>query len=253
MSRWIHYACTALIALGALGATRQEVVPPPQTTTALDRIWQDGERMHMTLAWLRVVGGSAVISIAPEQKGRLRITTLATSNAFFSKIFKVRDEIESVVESDTLSTVRYHKILQERSKQKEEITVVDLDRNVAVRKGKEVAVTRPIYDPLSIIFLLRKLELAPGRTYSYNILADGKVYPVAVVVGAREVIRTDAGVFRTILVEPKMNKGGIFRDENSRLQIWFSDDERHIPVRIRSEIPAGSITATLRLYEAPAP
>jgi hypothetical protein len=46
-----------------------------------------------------------------------------------------------------------------------------------------------------------------------------------------------------------MRHGGIFRDENNRLVIWFSDDQRRIPVRIRSYLAVGTITASLQSSE----
>ena len=44
-----------------------------------------------------------------------------------------------------------------------------------------------------------------------------------------------------------MDAAGIFReDAKSQMTIWYSDDWRHLPVRIRSEAKIGAITATLR-------
>jgi hypothetical protein len=49
------------------------------------------------------------------------------------------------------------------------------------------------------------------------------------------------------VVEPHMDASGIFReDAKSQMTIWYSDDWRHLPVRIRSEAKIGAITATLR-------
>ena len=39
---------------------------------------------------------------------------------------------------------------------------------------------------------------------------------------------------------------GIFREEDSDLTIWYSDDARHLPVRIRSDVKIGTITASLK-------
>ncbi len=62
-------------------------------------------------------------------------------------------------------------------------------------------------------------------------------------------IGTPAGTFHTIVVEPKMLAGSIFKDEG-QMKIWFSDDARHIPVRIRSDLKVGSITANLKAMRA---
>ena len=63
---------------------------------------------------------------------------------------------------------------------------------------------------------------------------------------ARVVDVLDGAGFDTVIVEPKMQGGGVFRDEDATLTIWYTDDARHIPVRIRSEVKVGTITATLR-------
>ena len=61
----------------------------------------------------------------------------------------------------------------------------------------------------------------------------------------RESLSTPAGTFNTVVVEPKMLAGGLFRDEGD-LRVWYTDDARHIPVQIKSDLKIGSITATLR-------
>ena len=33
-----------------------------------------------------------------------------------------------------------------------------------------------------------------------------------------------------------MSAGGLFADEDSKLTIWYSDDARHLPVRVRSDV-----------------
>jgi hypothetical protein len=212
--------------------------------------YDHGETFDFALSWLKVVGGHAQMTVAPvpNDPDRIRIHSVAQSNAFFSKIFPVHDEIESVVDHDTFSTVIFQKILREGHHSKNELTVVDRQKGVALRKGVETPIPKMVLDPLSTIFYLRKLDLSPGKVHNLTVIADGKVYTLEAVVNGRETVVTDAGRFSTVVVEPKMRHGGIFRDENNRLLIWYSDDERHLPVRIRSEIAAGSITASLRSY-----
>jgi len=67
----------------------------------------------------------------------------------------------------------------------------------------------------------------------------------------RETLNTPFGTFKAVSVEPRMKgRGGLFRDDNSRLLIWYTDDARHLPLRIRSELKFGSITATLRVVSS---
>ena len=218
-------------------------------TQYLSEVFSRGEQLHFSLAWLRMTGGEARMSVDPQTNGQIKIESIAESNSLFAKIYPVRDEIESIVNAETFSTLRFQKTLNERNRKKSELTVIDPDRRIALRKGKEIPVPNPVMDPLSTIYFLRTLDLTPGKKHYFTIIADGKVYTLQADVLYRETVRTTAGTFKTVVVEPKMRHGGIFRDENNRLVIWFSDDDRRIPVRIRSYLAVGTITATLRSSE----
>ena len=61
----------------------------------------------------------------------------------------------------------------------------------------------------------------------------------------REMIEVPAGRFKTGVVEPFLRQEGIFVQKGKRLQVWLTDDERHVPVFMRVEIIFGSISAYL--------
>ena len=247
MKRAVRIAAAFAFVLGPLIPLRAQDRPSGYISRAYER----GETFAFSLSWLRVVGGTAEMTVTPDPRDprNLRIHSLAQSNSFFSMIFPVRDEIESIVDRVTFSTLSFQKTLREGRRSKSDLTNVDPDRGVALRRGTEIKVPKEIFDPLSTIFYLRRFDLTPGKVYSFSIIGDGRVYPLVATVTGREVVDTDAGHFATVVVEPKMSSGGIFRDENDRLQVWYTDDERHLPVRIRSEIKAGNITATLSAYK----
>jgi hypothetical protein len=210
-------------------------------------MFAQGETLDYNLAWLKITGGTARMTIAPadEERSSFRITSIAKSSPGFSRIFKVRDEIETTVAASDFSTLRYVKRLDERGDKIEEVTVVE--DGVATRtrkKVKKVRVPRPVFDPISVIYYLRGLDLSPGKVHELTVVADGKLYTVQARVKRRETIQTPAGRFATVLVEPEMISGGVAREE--KMFIWYSDDERRLPVRIRTEIKVGAITATLR-------
>jgi hypothetical protein len=214
---------------------------------SLRETYAAGETLDYDLAWSRISGGSARMTISPIDADRLRITSVGKSGTFFSRFFKVRDEIESIVDRDGFSTLQYHKVLDERGKHKDELTIIDERNHVALRKGKAIPVPSPVFDPLSLMYYVRSLDLTVGKVHVFTIIADGKVYSVSAKVNGRETITTPAGTFNTVVVEPAMeSQSGVFKDEQKRLLIWYSDDARHLPVRIRSELKIGSITVSLR-------
>jgi hypothetical protein len=219
----------------------------------LDDIIARGETLDFNLTWLLITGGTArmTIGVVPGDPQHVRMTSIARSSPSFAFIYTVRDQIQSTVNRNDFSAVRYDKHLSERGRIKDETVLIDERRHIASRRrpGKdtqEIMVPKPVFDPLSLVYHLRTLDLTPGKVHFFSVFADGKIYRLEAVVGGRETIQTPAGTFATVTVEPKMLAGGLFRDEEGTLTIWYTDDDRHIPVRIRSEVKVGTIIATLR-------
>ncbi len=241
-----------LTLISILAAASLQQTPPAVLQPVLQPVqpaFAAGETLDYSLSWMKMSGGSARMTVAPHEDGtKLRMTFVGKSGSFFSRIFKVRDEIESIVRRETFSTIAYTKRLDEKGRKKDEFTLVDEETRTATRKGKSFPVPAAIVDPLSVMYLLRTVDLSPGASHEFTVMADGKVYQLVARVLRKEVLRTEAGTFRTVLVEPKMREGGVFGDGEARLLIWYSDDDRRLPVRIRSEVGIGAITASLRAF-----
>lgn len=236
MKRLVLAIAVALLLLGA-------------EESPVDQIFGRGETLDFSLTWLRMSGGSARMTVAPAagDSSKLRITSIAQTSPSFSRFYRVRDEIETVVDRSTFSTLHYRKLLHEGKRNKDETTVIDPAKHLAVRRGDEyVTVPTPVFDPLSLVYHLRRLDLTPGKVHRFPVFADGKLYTLQAVVKERATLTTPAGTFKTVVVQPQMETGGIFRDEKGKLTIWYSDDPRHLPVRISSDVKIGTITATLR-------
>lgn len=240
MTRWALAIVLAVAALPARAAAADL-----DATPYLDLVFTKGERIEYSLSWLGVAGGIAVMTVEPSADV-IRITSEARTQGAIGKLYPVRDIIRTLISRDRFSTLRYEKTLNERGRLKQELTELDPRSGKGRRKGKEFRYRAPVLDPLSTIYYLRTLELAPGKRHTMRLLADGKDYEIEAVVHGREKIDIEGQVFDTWLVEPKMTQGGIFRDENNRLLIWLTADARRVPVRIRSELEFGSITASLR-------
>ncbi|HUP59227.1 MAG TPA: DUF3108 domain-containing protein [Thermoanaerobaculia bacterium] len=212
---------------------------------AASTAFSQGETLDYNLTWMRISGGTARMTIAPMGEDRFRITSVAKSSRSVSRIYRVNDSIECIVDRGDFSTLEYTKKIDERDQKKTEVTTVENGVATRVRyKVKKVAVPRPVYDPISIIYHVRTLDLAPGKSHDFKIISDGKLYDVRARVVKRETLQTPAGTFATVMVEPEMKTVGQERDE--RMFIWYSDDQRRIPVRIRTEVKFGAVTATLR-------
>jgi hypothetical protein len=215
-------------------------------TGAVEQAFTKGETLDYSLTWLKVTGGTARMTVTQPADDRFVITSVAHSTPRFSRFFRVRDRVETTLAREDFSTLRYVKQLDEDGDKIEEVTTVENGIASRMRKKvKKVAVPRPVFDPISVIYYLRTVDLSPGKSHEITLVADGKVYTVHVRVVRRETIQTPAGRFATVMVEPQMKStSGVPRSE--RMFIWYSDDDRRLPVRIRTEVKIGAITATLR-------
>jgi hypothetical protein len=96
------------------------------------------------------------------------------------------------------------------------------------------------FDLLSAFYRARALPLANGAVYDLSVRGEGSDYLAELKVVGREVIRTNVGSFPTIVTEIKVNNSPL-----KNIRIFFSDDERHVPVLLTARVKSGDLTAEL--------
>lgn len=99
------------------------------------------------------------------------------------------------------------------------------------------------YDLLSAIYRLRGLPLVEGSTYYLSVKGETEDYQAEVKVTGRQTIKTPVGSFNTLVSQVRVTNNS--RASNYRIRIFFSDDERHVPVLITARIAAGELRAEL--------
>jgi Protein of unknown function (DUF3108) len=99
------------------------------------------------------------------------------------------------------------------------------------------------YDFLSVLYRLRALPLTHGSKYYFNVRSDLDEYQAELSVTGREMMKTNVGSFNTIVTQVRVPKNSEVNDY--RIRIYFSDDERHVPVLITARHHSGEIRAEL--------
>ena len=77
---------------------------------------------------------------------------------------------------------------------------------------------------------------------------DGKRFQEVIVSADQRVrIKLPMGEIDVIGTTPSLeNLGGVFnKSPKGMLKVWYSDDDRRVPVRVSSKVIVGSFTATL--------
>jgi hypothetical protein len=104
------------------------------------------------------------------------------------------------------------------------------------------------YDLLSALYRLRALPLTPGSRYLFNVQNDRDQYAAELRVMGREMVKTNVGSFSAIVTQVRVPGSDA---DKYRIRIYFSDDERHVPVLMTAQLAAGEIRAELAASELP--
>jgi hypothetical protein len=219
-----------------------------------------GERLVYSIGWYNVVGGTATLDMdEAEYQGTpvYRVRSLAKSNAFVSVFFPVEDRIESLIDRVTLTALRLDVKQRQGKRKRDRVTEFDQVHHTAtvVKNGKRNVFEIPpdVQDSLSCLYYFRSLPpIKVGETVTIDVHESNKNWRLAIVGQKRERIETEAGKFMTIRTKAKVEFEGVFLEKGD-VYVWFSDDERRLPVRMDSKIKIGRISAKLIKYRPPAP
>ncbi len=212
-----------------------------------------GEKLTFAIRYGPIVAGSSTMSVPTTTKingyETYKIVTDARSSGFFSAFFKVRDQVESYVDRDGLFTWRFEKKLREGKYRADQYVDYDQVNGWAVSNKKDTMKIPPcVQDILSSFYYVRTQKLEVGKSLYIDNHADNKLYPLEIKVHKKERVKVDAGEFDCVVVEPILRATGLFKSKG-RLLVWLTDDERKIPVQMKSKIFIGYITAELKKME----
>ena len=216
----------------------------------------------MRIGYGRIFGGRAHLAVERGAgRSTLRFVATAKSEGFFAWLFRFRVDDRTVAEWDPASScsLGIEKHMREgraRRDQKVSIDPVTGHTEVDDAKVKEKAFElQPcVLDVLSAFFVARVRGIAEAEPLRLPVFDNGKSYVLEVRFVGRERLDLPAPLGKnvaTLVVEPMLAEGtGLFVKEG-RLKIWLTDDARRIPVRLRSKVAIGSVTAELESYVPP--
>jgi hypothetical protein len=209
-----------------------------------------GESLRFSIEYGLVKAGTAWLEVGPMEtfKGRAcyHLISRAESNSVMSKIYKVKDRIDSLIDAEGLYSWRYRKRQREGGYARDYDILYDPPTGAA-RYAQGPSFTSKPYakDGLAAFYYVRHMPLEVGRDIEIVHHSDRRSGDIVVKVHRRETVKVPAGSFDCYVIEPVMEEGGLFK-ASGRLTIWVTADERRIPVLMKSKIPVGSVDAILQ-------
>jgi hypothetical protein len=215
------------------------------------------QTLTFTVDWRVFTGGTAVFHL--EQQGdKLKVTATADTVGAVNMLFPVLDRFQSAIDTKTGCSDGFSKQVQEgRRKISSDLTFdyhagkqMEIEKNLVkgTQKTQTSSIPGCVTDSLSGIFYAASQRLTVGQDLGFPLADAMRTVTVTMKVEAHEEIKTPAGTFQTIRVQPTAEEGVVKNRGN--IWIWYTDDARHMPVQIRARLFWGTITAHLQSVEA---
>lgn len=164
-----------------------------------------------------------------------------------NRLFRLNNVNESWTSVANLVSMRFHQEQNENKRHRTRQFEIYADSGFYRQAGVAGSKPTPAHpvDDAAIVYYLRTFDLDVGKTYGFDNYFKAEKNPLVVRVHQSEMMDLpDGSKVRCIVLQPIIGDDGLFSNR-SEARIWITDDERRIPVQIRSRFPWGTITLRL--------
>lgn len=214
-----------------------------------------GETFYYDADWRLWNAGTATIKLQ-NLGNEYHVSASADSIGVVAMLYRVADRFDSYFDAHTLCSTRITKHTEEGTHKRETNIRFDYQRRKAIlderslkdnqTKHQEEDIPPCVTDVISGILYGATLPLREGATYNFP-LNDGKTVDVQAHVEGREEVKTPAGTFQTIRVQPEADSGIL--KKRGKIWVWYTNDAQHIPVLMRARMFWGTLTIRLARVE----
>ncbi|MBB6147076.1 hypothetical protein HNQ77_005061 [Silvibacterium bohemicum] len=253
--RRLLVAAACLLLLADLRAEPPQAASPMQPPRA-GFSFPARQTLNYSVDWRVFPAG--VVSFHVEADGEMqRVTVTADTVGAVNLIFRVSDRFQSSFQRSTGCSESFSKQLIEGRRQVNsdlhfnyaQSKAMQTEKNLisGISKHQEAAIPSCVTDSLSAIFYAASQPMTIGQSFQMPLADAMKTIPVTMKVEGREEVKTPAGAFQTLRVEPTADAGIVKNRGN--IWIWYTDDDRHMPVQMRARLFWGTITFRLTSVE----
>ena len=241
------FFCALALAAVALGQQVASLTPPRAGFS-----FPQKQTLTYSVDWRVFPAGTAVLHF--EATGdRERLTANADTIGAINLLFHVGDRFQSTFDREKGCTYEFDKQTFEGRRQVNSTFRLDYaqsksildEKNLVTGQSKhlEVPISGCLTDLLTGVYYASSQPIALGHNFVIPVFDAMHVVPVTMKIEGREEIKTPLGVFKTLRVQPTADAGVVKNRGN--IWIWYTDDERHLPVQMRARLFWGTITFRL--------
>ena len=243
-------AVAALLCALAAGSGAQQAGPlaPPRAGFSFPQ----KQTLTYTVDWRVFPAGTAILHFEANGSNE-RLTATADTVGAINLLFHVGDRFQSTFDRDKGCTYEFDKQTVEGKRQINSTLKLDYaqgksildEKNLITGKSKHVETPIPgcLTDLLTGVYYASSQNMEVGKTFVIPVVDALHSVPVSMKVEGREEIKTTLGTFKTLRVQPTADAGVVKNRGN--IWIWYTDDDRHLPVQMRARLFWGTITFRL--------
>jgi len=241
------------LALSLLGASVAFVPSPPPAHPAGAYPFAVGEEFEY----------SAKLGVLRLGTARMAVTGIDTVRGVESFVFvfgldasapfyKTTSVLTSWTGTSDMISRRFYQDLDENGKPKQRKFEIYPDSTwIQTTHGDTGSTVADPLDDAAFFYFLRTIPLEKGQTYKYNRYFRKDLNPVVIKVEKREEMELpDGKKVQCLVLSPAVGSDGLFAPR-AEAKLWLTDDERRIPVQIKSKLPFGSVTLRLISMKLP--
>ncbi len=249
---------TLAICLGAcvVAAVAQSQQPSPLPPPKAGFSFPAKQTLSYSVDWRVFPAGTAVVHF--EANGDTeRITANADTIGAINLLFHVSDHFQSNFDRNKGCTSEFDKQTVEGRRQINSTLRLDYagGKSILDEKNQVTGQTKHVEQPISGcltdlltgVFYASSQPMEVGKTFMIPVVDAMHTVPVTMKVEGREEIKTPVGTFKTVRVQPTADAGVVKNRGN--IWIWYTDDDRHLPVQMRARLFWGTITFRLSANE----
>ena len=239
---------SALIARPALAQELDRIAPTAESSKRTTTL-AVGERLTYDVRFgkLHVGKGSMEVRETVDVRGREAWHTVFAIRGGVP-FFRVDDRLESWIDTQRFTSLRFSQLTNEGRYHRQRQIEFFPERSTMLESGDSTQEEPTVDEPLdegALLYYLRTFPLNVGDRYSLDRYFRPDRNPVRLEVLRRERIEVPAGTFETIVIRPTIKTSGIF-SENGHAEVWVTDDERHLMVRMSAKLSFGTLSLSLR-------
>ncbi|HVX56118.1 MAG TPA: DUF3108 domain-containing protein [Candidatus Saccharimonadales bacterium] len=252
-------SCALLLGLACPGQQPAASQPVTQTLAPPRAGFQFPQKQTLTYSvdWRVFPAGTAVLHFE-QADGREKVSASAETSGAINLLFHVSDHFQSSFDPVTGCTYEFNKQTVEGRRQVSSALKLDYaakksildEKNLVTGKTKHVEEPIPgcLTDLLTAIYYAASQPMVVGQSFPLPVVDAMHTVLVTMKVEGREEVKTPIGTFKTIRVQPTADAGVVKNRGN--IWIWYTDDDKHLPVQMRARLFWGTITFRLSGNEA---